>query len=108
MEQELILASICLSDIPKELIKKVTLKSGETKLYLNVKIKERKEPSKFGDTHFISCEPKKEERKEGTNYIIGNGKRYDPQPSQPTAEEIANAPTAEEDDLPFDLRGAAA
>ena len=98
MEQELILASICLSDIPRDQIKEVTLKNGEKKLFLNIKIRERKELGKFGDTHFISCEPKKEERKEGVNYIIGNGKRWEAAKSnQPTAEDIANAPAVSED-----------
>lgn len=98
---ELILASICLTDIPRDQIKEVTLKNGEKKKYLNIKIKERKEPGKYGDTHFISCEPKKEERKDGVSYIIGNGKVWAQQSNQPTAEDIANAPTAQDDDLPF-------
>lgn len=100
---DLILASICLSDIPKELIKEVTLKDGVTKKkFLNVKIVRRKEKGQYGDTHFISCEPKdKEERKEGVNYIIGNGKEWEPANQMPSAEEIDAAPAAEANDLPF-------
>lgn len=87
--------SICLSDIPKELIKKV---ESNGKLYLSLAVMELAEPSKFGDTHFISCAPKKEERIEGRNYIIGNFKRWIPKTEHVTQEQINNAPglTAEE------------
>ena len=90
--------SICLSDIPTELIKK--LDNG--KLYLNVSVQERREVGTYGETHFISCRPKnKEERKEGVNYIIGGLKTYDPQPQTPTVADIDAAPAASPDDLPF-------
>ncbi len=91
--------SICLSDIPKELIKKVETKQigsdGKpiTKLYLSLAVMETAEPSKFGDTHFISCAPKKEERIEGRSYIIGNFKRWIPKnDTHVTQEQINNAP----------------
>jgi hypothetical protein len=41
--------SICLSDIPKELMKKVMTAKGE-KIFLNISIGEKKEPVTF-DTH---------------------------------------------------------
>lgn len=81
--------SICLSDIPKELIKKV---ESNGKLYLSLAVMELAEPSKFGDTHFISCAPKKEERIEGRNYIIGNFKRWIPKTEHVTQEQINEAP----------------
>lgn len=91
--------SICLSDIPKELIKKVETKQIDpttgkpiTKLYLSLAVMETQEPSKFGDTHFISCAPKKEERIEGRNYIIGNFKRWIPKTEHVTQEQINEAP----------------
>lgn len=90
--------SICLSDIPKELIKKVTTKQLDKngnpieKLFLNLAVMELAEPSNFGDTHFISCAPKKEERVEGRNYIIGNFKRWIPKTEHITQEQINNAP----------------
>lgn len=62
--------SICLSDIPREQMKKVVCKDGKERIYLNVAVIERKEPSQFGHTHFITCAPKQEERKEGTQYIL--------------------------------------
>jgi len=81
--------SICLSDIPKELIKKV---ESNGKLYLSLAVMELAEPSKFGDTHFITCAPKKEERIEGRNYIIGNFKKWIPKTEHVTQEQINNAP----------------
>ena len=94
--------SICLSNIPKEQIKKVMCKDGVERCYLNVAIIPRKEVSPYGHTHFISCSPKKEERKDGVNYIIGDFKEFlnqnnseninNPNPPQ------SNDPT---DDLPF-------
>lgn len=93
--------SICLSEIPRELIKKIKCKDGKERCFLNVSVIERKEKGQFGDTHFISCAPKKDERKEGVNYICGDLKTYEPQPNTPTKEQMASAPIAGADDLPF-------
>lgn len=60
--------SICLSDIPKELI--TTAKNG--KKYLNIEVKQMRQPSQFGHTHTVKVSVKKEERKDGVNYYIGN------------------------------------
>ena len=80
-------------------------KDGVERVFLNVAVVERKEKSQFGHTHFITCAPKQEERKDGVNYIFGDLKVYEPEPQMPTAEEIAAAPsiplTESEDDLPF-------
>lgn len=60
--------SICLSEIPREQMKKVMCKDGKERIYLNIWIGERKEPATFGSntyTHYVSCSPKKEERKMG-------------------------------------------
>lgn len=100
----LLIGSICLSNIPRSEMKKILCKDGKERIFLNVAVVERKEKSQFGDTHFISCAPKKEQRVEGTNYIIGDLKEWNPEPQMPTAEEIAAAPPFEptnEDDLPF-------
>ena len=94
--------SICLSDIPREQMKKVTCKDGKERIYLNVAVIERKEKSQFGHTHFITCSPKKEEQKEGVNYIIGDLKEYIPQSNTPSPEEVSAAPAVKpNDDLPF-------
>ncbi len=98
----MIYGSICLSDVPKELFKKVKCKDGKERIFLNIKVCARKEAGNFGDTHFVSCEPaNKDERKEGTNYIIGNMKEYVPKNAAPSQEEIDAAQPANDDDLPF-------
>lgn len=98
---EVITGSICLSNIPKDLIKEIECKNGVKRKYLNLAVIELKEVSQYGHTHFISCAPRKEERKDGVNYIIGDMKRYEPTPSTPTQEQIDAAPPSNTDDLPF-------
>lgn len=109
--------SICLTDIPKELIKVVETKQTDpatgkpvVKKFLSLAVMELGDVSKFGDTHIISCAPKKEERIEGRTYIVGNFKRWVPKQEHITQKQIndARTMTAEEiaeaevsDDLPF-------
>lgn len=97
--------SICLSEIPREQMKKVMCKDGKERVFVNIFVGERKTPQSFGSrifTHFVSCAPKKEERIEGRNYFIGDLETFNPQPMQPTAEMIEAAPgLGPEDDLPF-------
>ena len=101
----MLIGSICLSAIPTHVMKKVMCKDGSQKIFGNIAVMERKEPVTFGDrtyTHFISCAPKKEERKDNVNYFIADLQTYNPQPSKPTAEQIEAAPfVSEEEDLPF-------
>ena len=101
----MLIGSICLSDIPRDVMKKVVCNDGKEKIFVNIAVCERKEPVTFGDrtyTHFISCAPKKEERKEGVNYFISDLQTYNPRPSVPTAQQIEEAPSvSEDDDLPF-------
>ena len=100
----LLIGSICLSNIPRSEMKKILCKDGIERIFLNVAVVERKEKSQFGDTHFITCAPKKEERKEGTSYIFGDLKVWNPEPQMPTAEEIAAAPPIppmDDSELPF-------
>ena len=104
---EFAVGSICLSDIPKELIKKVTTKNGEVKMFLNISIGQLKEPQKDSEgkirsTHWVGCAPKKEDRIEGKNYFIGGIKEWTQEVNTPSAEDINNAPSiGVEDDLPF-------
>jgi hypothetical protein len=98
---EIITGSICLSNIPREVMKKVKCKDGIERVFLNIAVIERKNKGKFGDTHFVTCAPREEERIDGVNYIIGDLKLYEPQPSGPTPDEIEAAPPASADDLPF-------
>lgn len=85
-------------------MKKVRCKDGKERVYLSISIVEKRQPQEMNGklyTHFVSCAPKKEERDENTNYIIGDLQTYNPQPLTPTAEDIANAPAVEDGDLPF-------
>jgi hypothetical protein len=99
--------SICLTDIPVSQMKKVMCKDGKERVFLNVAIFAKKQPQTFGDrtyTHFISCAPKKEERIEGENYIMGDLETRSSKPQTPTTEDVANAPSFapnEKPDLPF-------
>lgn len=94
-------------------IKKVQLKDGTTALFLQIAVIEKKEPKTFTDeqtgksrtyTHFVSCAPKKNDKVEGVDYLIGDMQTYEPQPvDAPTEEQIAAAEAVEEtdDQLPF-------
>ncbi len=97
--------SICLSEIPREQMKKVMCKDGKERIFLNIWIGEKKEPSVFGSntyTHYVSCSPKKEERIEGKNYFLGDLQTYNPQPNIPSPEQVESAPSVSDaDDLPF-------
>lgn len=97
MAQLKYLGSICLSDIPKDVIRKYD-KNG--KLYLSFAVMEREEPDKYGATHFISCSPRKEERKEGVNYIIGDLKPFVQVSDRPSVDDI-NKAAAGVEDLPW-------
>lgn len=100
--------SICLTDIPKELIR--TAENG--KKYLTVVINRRREPGKFGHTHYIKAYCRKDEQKEGVNYYIGElkpgqqqGQPTAAQPQQTAApaqdEQSPWAQPLQQDDLPF-------
>lgn len=103
--------SICLSDIPKELIR--TGKNG--KKYLTITVSERRNLSAYGDTHYIKAYAKKGTIAEGTNLFIGDLKpsTYDnqqtatmtpppPTPQQQMAQPMpSNAYSTEGDELPF-------
>ena len=89
--------SICLSDLPKRLVKNV-----DGKLYLNISVHENKEPlikdGKVVSDHFISCAPKKEKRIEGEQYIIGNLRTWEtPTDKVPSYADVNNAPSVGDD-----------
>ena len=106
--------SINLTDIPKSEIKVVECRDGKKRAFLNISLHEKKEPfldanGKVLSDHLISCAPKKENRQDGVNYIVGNLRTWQEQTSAaPSPEDIANAPTYEQMlqegeslDLPF-------
>jgi hypothetical protein len=79
MADSILSGSICLSNIPRDVMRKVICKDGKERIFLNVAVIEKKNPQTFTNngvsrtyTHFITCSPKKEERIEGVNYIIGD------------------------------------
>ena len=96
---------MCLTDIPKELITKG--KNG--KKYLNIEIGERRQPSKYGATHYVKASVKAEQKREDVNYFIGDLKpsKYnnDTAPQQPAEEYVApqpeESPDGDPDDPPF-------
>ena len=60
--------SICLTDIPRELI----TESKNGKKYLNIEVNKLQKPSPYGATHAVKMIVKKGDRKDGVNYYIGN------------------------------------
>ena len=67
--------SICLDDIPPEMIKNVTFRNGKVKRYVNIKIKKWGVPVEHAGTvftHYITCEPRSDLRVRGKNYKLGN------------------------------------
>lgn len=88
--------SICLSDIPKELI--TTAKNG--KKYLNVVVNQRREVGQYGHTHYIKAYAKKGTVSPDTNLYIGELKPSEFQEGQAAQSRPATAPNTN-DDLPF-------
>lgn len=91
--------SLCLSDIPKELI--TTGKNG--KKYLNIVVNKRREVSQFGMTHYVKAHCKKEQQRDGVNYYIGELKpsSYQNSNAPGQAASTATANEGKEGDLPF-------
>lgn len=87
--------SICLTDIPKEWIKR----ADNGKLYLSVSVSAVKNP-KFDDTHIVKASIKLEDGSYDS-VIIGNLKEYAPQIVKSQAVEEAPVAEIEDNDLPF-------
>lgn len=86
--------NICLSDIPRDLIRK----AGNGKSYINLNVSELRETDERGNDHTISVFIPQERREDYPNRIyIGRGRLYasDGKQQQRPAEEKYN-------DLPFD------
>jgi len=94
----MIILSLCLSDIPKDKIKK----AENGKCYTNLILSERKDVGQYGETHTLAVSKTKEEReaKVGTIYV-GSGKLYDNKPVAITPEVIDEMESADIDELPF-------
>lgn len=80
MNNVFLVGQICVSDIPKELIREVTLRDGSKKKFLDICVGTFKAPKTFQNangtikthTHYISCAPPMDKRVDGVNYFIGN------------------------------------
>lgn len=95
---DFIRCSLCLTDIPKEAIRK----AENGKLYLSIVVSEKKEADQYGNTHYIALSQTKEQREAGEKRVyLGDGKAY--VPATPKVENVEAMPAAgvEVDDLPF-------
>lgn len=69
----MIVASICVDDIPKDAITKHT----NGKRYFSIVIDEKKQADNYGNTHAVSINQTKEQREAKDKKVyIGNGKEY--------------------------------
>lgn len=91
--------SLCLSDIPKELI--TTAKNG--KKYLNIVVNERRQTGQYGHTHYIKAYTKKGTVPPETNLYIGELKpsEHSAEQAQQQARTRTPPPPPPDDDLPF-------
>lgn len=89
--------SICLSDIPRELIR-TSEKNG--KKYITISVQARRTQSQYGYTHNIKAYAKRGEVPEGTNLYIGELKPSQYQDSVQPAPPAQPAPQ-DDDDIPF-------
>lgn len=89
--------SICLSDIPKDKLKK----ANNGKIYVNLVVAEKKEPDQYENTHTVFVSRSKEEREANTPIVyVGSGKVLKAAPVTP--QNIEEMPPVENpDDLPF-------
>lgn len=101
----MITIDICLTDLPKEKIKR----ANNGKAYIQLILSERQSVGQYGETHALAVGKTREEREAKVPTIyVGSGKEYrpatqaTPPPSQ-YAPPIQSAPAAAEDadDLPF-------
>ena len=95
----MILISLCLSDIPREKIKK----AENGKMYANLILSERREKGKYDETHTLAVSKSPEEREANAPTIyVGSGKLYEAKPATPvTPQQIDELPPIGEDLLPF-------
>lgn len=94
----LINLSICLTDIPKQKIKK----GSNGKLYIRITVKPRKTPDDYGqDTYAIVAQSKEEcDAKEPAVYVA-NGDYISFKSAPENIGEMSRASAEEMDDLPF-------
>jgi hypothetical protein len=87
--------NICLTDIPKELIRR----AGNGKCYINLNVSELREADERGNDHTVSVFIPQDRREDYPDKIyIGRGKHY-PDPGVRTTP--ASQPASDNLDLPF-------
>lgn len=89
--------SICLSDIPKELI--TTAKNG--KKYLSVVVNRRREIGQYGHTHYIKVYTKKGTIATDTNLYIGELKPSEQDKGGQAVKGFPKPDNRNNEDLPF-------
>lgn len=62
-----------------ELVKVVTGKDGKQRKFIDVYFNQRQQPNNYGYTHYLRVGIKKDEKKEGVNYYVGDFKPSDNQ-----------------------------
>jgi len=92
--------SLCLSDLPRESMKK-SEKNG--KIYINLTVANRREADTYGNTHTVYVSQTKEEREfKVEKKYVGQGRELDFTPVAATPESVAEMPIAEDvAGLPF-------
>ncbi|MFZ4547725.1 MAG: hypothetical protein ACOYN4_09835 [Bacteroidales bacterium] len=91
--------SICLSDLPKEKMKK----ANNGKIYINLVAGEKREPDQYGQDVYVAVDHSKEERDANTKRIyVGGGWAVKPTAAV-SPDAVSDMPAAEpgKDDLPF-------
>lgn len=96
---ELINVSLCVSDIPRDKI--FVAENG--KKYISICVSELREADQYENTHCVFMRQSKEERERKDKRVyVGRGKSVVFRPAEPTPDQVADLPVAENvDDLPF-------
>lgn len=94
----LINLSICLTDIPKDKIKK----ASNGKLYIGITVKPRKTPDDFGqDTYAVIAQSKEERAAKVDQVYIANGDYVSFKSAPESVAAMGTASAEDMDDLPF-------
>ena len=95
---------ICLSDLPREMMRK----GSNGKIYITLNVDKRREPDQWGQDLKVYVDQTKEQREAHLpKTYVGNGKTYEfteTGTTPPTPEELKNAipsPETKDNDVPF-------
>lgn len=84
----------------RELFQMVDFKDGQHAI-LKCNFNERQQPDEHGNTHYLQANCKKEERKEGLNYYIGDQFKPSKSNQQTQPAPAPQQTQADDDALPF-------